>query len=244
MNELILPDWPVPRNVRSVITTRRGGVSKAPYDSLNLGDHVGDEETRVEQNRALLREFAALPADPHWLRQIHGCGVAQCGPDAVPVEADASTTTVAGRVCAVLTADCLPLLICNRSGSRVAAVHAGWRGLNDGVVEATLARFDNHDDELLVWLGPAIGPKAFEVGSEVRDAFLSTDLKAEAGFRPGRPGHWLADLYFLARRRLSNPQVVYIGGGDYCTLSDSQRFFSYRRDGITGRMASLIWLTE
>ena len=243
MSELIFPDWPAPGNVRSVITTRQGGVSRPPYDSLNLGDHVGDEQTRVARNRALLRERAALPADPHWLQQIHGCEVAQCGTDAGPVEADASTTTIAGRVCAVLTADCLPLLVCNRSGTRVAAVHAGWRGLQSGVIEAALGCFADRD-ELLVWLGPAIGPTAFEVGSEVRDAFLSTDLKAEQGFRPSRPGHWLADLYFLARRRLSQLQVVYIGGGDYCTLSDSRRFFSYRRDGVTGRMASLIWLTE
>ena len=243
MVDLIFPDWPAPPNVKAVVTTRRGGVSEAPYDSFNLGSHVGDEPARVARNRALLKEFAALPADPLWLQQVHGCGVAQFGGELPPIEADAATTFVPGRVCAVLTADCLPLLICNRSGTRVAAVHAGWRGLVSGVIEATLERFGK-EDELLVWLGPAIGPTAFEVGKEVRDAFLSDDPQAETGFMPGRPGHWMADLYLLARRRLALPRVAFVGGGEYCTHSESDRFFSYRRDGITGRMASLVWLTE
>lgn len=243
MLELIIPNWPAPLNVKAVVTTRQGGVSPAPYESLNLGTHVGDEHAGVARNRVLLKEAAKLPADPHWLQQVHGCRVAQCDSEGLPVAADASTTMVPGRVCAVLTADCLPLLICNRRGTRVAAVHAGWRGLASGIIEATLARFEP-DDELLVWLGPAIGPTAFEVGGEVRDAFLTVDPLAEAGFKSNRPGHWLADLYFLARRRLALPSVAYIGGGDHCTLSDSNRFFSYRRDGITGRMASLIWLSE
>jgi len=244
MSELIFPDWPVPGNVRAVITTRLGGVSHPPYDSLNLGDHVGDDSERVARNRALLRESARLPSDPHWLHQIHGCQIAQCGKNVLPVTADASTTTVPERVCAVLTADCLPLLISNRAGTRVAAVHAGWRGLAAGVVEAALAAFADSDDEILVWLGPAIGPTAFEVGDEVRTAFLKIDPLVEAGFTLSRPGHWLADLYFLARSRLMHPRVTYIGGGDYCTLTESNRFFSYRRDGVTGRMASLIWLTR
>jgi len=244
MSDLIYPDWPAPVNVRAVITTRRGGVSQAPYAGLNLGLHVGDDPVRVARNRALLKQQARLPSDPLWLQQIHGCQVAECSSETLPATADAATTVEPGRVCAVMTADCLPLLICNRSGTRVAAVHAGWRGLAAGVIEATLARFEEPDDELLVWLGPAIGPLSFEVGEDVRDAFLSVDSMAEPGFKPGRSGRWLADLYFLARRRLALPQVVYIGGGDYCTMSESDRFFSYRRDGTTGRMASLIWLVE
>jgi len=243
VTDLIYPDWPAPGNVRAVMTTRQGGVSQAPYDSFNLGSHVGDEPAHVTRNRELLREIAELPDDPHWLQQIHGCRVVRCGSGTQPVAADAATADVPGRVCAVLTADCLPLLICNRSGTRVAAVHAGWRGLAAGVIESTLARFGRRD-ELLVWLGPAIGPAAFEVGNEVRQVFLSLDPLAEPGFKPSRPGHWLADLYFLARRRLALPQVAYIGGGDHCTLSESSRFFSYRRDGVTGRMAALVWLTE
>lgn len=244
MHNLIFPDWPAPANVRAVITTRRGGVSQAPYNSFNVAGHVGDDPNRVAQNRTLLRQWAALPAEPRWLQQVHGNRVAECDAGARQDAADAATATTPGKVCAVLTADCLPLLICNRSGTRVAAVHAGWRGLAAGVIEATLKRFTEHDDELLVWLGPAIGPSAFEVGENVRDTFLSVDGKAEVGFIPGRPGHWMADLYYLARQRLSLPQVGYIGGGDYCTLTDTERFFSYRRDGVTGRMASLIWLTE
>lgn len=244
MNDLIFPDWPAPANVRAVITTRRGGVSQAPYDSFNLGNHVGDDPARVEQNRALLRQWADLPSEPNWLQQIHGCKVAECDAEVWREEADAATASRPGKVCAVMTADCLPLLICNRSGTRVAAVHAGWRGLAAGVIEAALARFTGHDDELLIWLGPAIGPSAFEVGNEVRDAFLSVDSEAEPAFKSSRPGHWMADLYFLARLRLSLPQVVFIGGGDYCTLSETEQFFSYRRDGTTGRMASLIWLAE
>lgn len=243
MVELITPEWPAPKNVQALFTTRLGGVSRAPYDSLNLGAHVGDDRQRVSSNRLLLGSYAGLPSVPHWLEQVHGCEVVHCDTERTPVEADAATTKRPGRVCAVMTADCLPLLLCNRSGTRVAAVHAGWRGLAAGVIEAALAQFEEPGGEVLAWLGPAIGPDAFEVGEEVREAFLRVDPLTEPGFKRNRPGHWLADIYFLARKRLSSLQVGYIGGGDYCTFTDATRFFSYRRDGVTGRMAALIWLT-
>jgi hypothetical protein len=243
MGEWITPGWPAPERVNALITTRLGGCSAAPFDSLNLGDHVGDDPAKVLRNRALLRERAGLPDEPLWLNQVHGCGVAGCrSGEPTPPEADASTTTEPGRVCAVMTADCLPLLICNLDGTRVAAVHAGWRGLVNGVIERTLERFRQPGGELMVWLGPAIGPAAFEVGDEVRAAFVAVQPAAERAFRAVRPGHWLADLYQLARLRLEAAGVGYIGGGNCCTFTDSERFFSYRRDGVTGRMASLIWL--
>lgn len=240
--ELLLPDWPAPAHVRAVISTRRGGVSRPPYDSLNLGDHVGDDPVAVAKNRERLQRAAGAPATPLWLNQVHGTRVLDCASTTTDREADASIAAHPGQVCVVMTADCLPLLICNRAGTRVAAAHAGWRGLADGVLEATLARFDDPAEQLLVWLGPAIGPAAFEVGAEVRARFLQDDPRADNAFRPGRPGHWLADIYQLARLRLQRVGVGFIGGGDYCTVTDRERFFSYRRDGVTGRMASMIWM--
>jgi hypothetical protein len=243
MNWLI-PDWPAPANVRAALTTRRGGVSKGPYSSWNLGSHVGDDLEAVLRNREILRQQLGLPAEPHWLSQVHGCAVAEVA-DSVPgIEADAVCADRPGQVCAVLTADCLPLLICDRSGERVCAVHAGWRGLAAGVIEAAVARLGRPGPELLVWLGPAIGPQAFEVGEVVYHAFVGQAEEARAAFRAHRPGHWLADIYLLARQRLARLGVGYVGGGEYCTVADSERFFSYRRDGVTGRMASLIWLAE
>jgi len=240
----IRPDWPAPPPVKSVITTRHGGFSAAPYQGLNLGDHVGDAPVEVARNRAWLSRQLALPSEPHWLQQVHGCHVLECGQDLVPgrMAADAATSSQPGQVCAVLTADCLPLLICNRSGSRVAAVHAGWRGLAAGVIERALSGFDAGPGELLVWLGPAIGPAAFEVGDEVRETFVSKNPADEAAFLPSSPGHWLADIYQLARNRLAPWRPGFVGGGDDCTYSEEARFFSYRRDGITGRMAALIWI--
>jgi YfiH family protein len=240
----IVPDWPVPAHVRSAITTRQGGVSVAPYDSFNLADHVGDAPDAVRSNREQLHGELGLPSEPQWLEQVHGCEVAEVADQATVCRADAATATEPGRVCAVLTADCLPLLLCNRSGSRVAAVHAGWRGLVAGVIESTLARFEDDPSELLVWLGPAIGPEVFEVGPEVREAFVAAHPADEACFMANRPGHWLADIYQLARNRLQRAGAGYVGGGDYCTVSEPERFFSYRRDGVTGRMASLIWITN
>jgi len=240
----LTPDWPAPANVRAVITTRLGGVSAGPYQSWNLGDHVGDEAHAVARNREILRQSLGLPGQPHWLSQVHGCTVAETATSVPGIEADAVCARRPGEVCAVLTADCLPLLICDRTGGRVCAVHAGWRGLAAGVIEAALARLERPGPELLVWLGPAIGPAAFEVGDEVYSAFVDQAGEARAAFRPGRTGRWLADLYLLARQRLARQGVGYVGGGEYCTVTDSERFFSYRRDGVTGRMASLIWLAE
>jgi polyphenol oxidase len=236
------PDWPAPAPVRALCTTRAGGVSVGPYAELNLADHVGDDPACVARNRAMLSERLALPADPLWLQQNHGCEVADAGLDVPGCVADAAVAWRPGAVCAVLTADCLPLLLCDRSGTRVAAVHAGWRGLLAGVIESSVAHLQVAPANLLVWLGPAIGPESFEVGPEVRAAFLAADRGAELAFRPSPCGRWLADLYGLARRRLDILGVGEVWGGGFCTASDGERFFSYRRDGVTGRMASLIWL--
>ncbi len=238
----ITPDWPVPRGVRAVSTTRGGGVSEPPYDSLNLGTHVGDDERAVTENRARLCRSLDLPGSPRWLRQVHGrCAVSatQAPPDCI---ADASYTDRPGVVCAVLTADCLPVLLCDSRGRRVGAAHAGWRGLAAGVLEQTVAAMEL-DRDALVWLGPAIGPERFEIGAEVRQAFLAHDAGAGLAFRHVAEGRWRADLYQLARRRLARCGITRIYGGHWCTAGDAQRFFSYRRDGATtGRMGTLIWL--
>ena len=237
----IQPRWPAPSRVHALSTTRTGGCSHGPYDSLNLGTHVGDDPAHVLANRALLR--GALPGEPCWLDQVHGTRVVAAAEDEGVVEADAAFSRQSGRLCVVMTADCLPVLFCDRAGSVVAAAHAGWRGLHAGVLEATIAAMDVAPDQLIAWLGPAIGPDAFEVGDEVRSAFMEVDRAAEAAFRPSpAPGKWLADIYRLARQRLEGAGVGGIHGGDACTVGDPQRFFSYRRDGVTGRMASLIWL--
>jgi YfiH family protein len=236
---LIRADWPAPASIHTLSTTRDGGVSAAPYDSLNLGDHVGDAPDDVMTNRARLRTF--LPAEPCWLTQVHGTQVVDAGTAHAGMRADASITRLPGRVCAVLTADCLPVLFCNRAGDRVGAAHAGWRGLLGGVLEATLDALDCPPDSVLAWLGPAIGPQAFEVGDEVRQAFTADLPASAAAFTADRPGKWCADLYALARLRLARAGVNAVYGGGFCTVRESQRFFSYRRDGVTGRMASLIW---
>jgi len=242
MNDWIVPDWPAPDVVRALSTTRMGGFSAAPYESLNLGDHVGDEPARVRRNRKYLMQRLGLVSEPPWLQQVHGCEVVVCGQTGPAPRADAITAVAAGKVCAVLTADCLPVLLCDRSGKQVAAVHAGWRGLQAGVIESAVASFGESRDRILAWLGPAIGPEAFEVGSEVRDAFMRIHPRDEQAFSPGRNNRWMADIYQLARNRLKECDVSFVGGGEYCTHSDPDRFFSYRRDGITGRMASLIWI--
>jgi YfiH family protein len=230
--------------VRAVFTTRRGGVSEGPYASFNLAGHVGDDPQALSRNREILREELELRREPVWLEQVHGCDVAQLNPGVGECRADASVTSGPGQVCAVLTADCLPLLVCNRAGTRVAAIHAGWRGLLAGVIESTLSEFAEGGAELLAWMGPAIGPAAFEVGSEVRDAFVAAYPEDHKAFVANGPGHWLADIYTLARTRLQTANLGFVGGGDYCTVSESERFFSYRRDGVTGRMASLIWIDD
>ena len=238
----LLPDWPAPANVRAVVTTRLGGVSETPYASLNLATHVEDDPRRVAVNRARLREALALPSEPRWLNQIHGAGVVDAAKAESGVDADAVFATTPGVVCAVMTADCLPVLLCDRAGTRVAAAHAGWRGLLGGVVEATVDALEAPPERLFAWLGPAIGPEAFEVGDEVRDAFLADDSGAVDAFRPSPAGRWLADIYHLARRRLGRIGLQAVHGGGLCTYRDAERFYSYRRDGRTGRMASLIWL--
>jgi YfiH family protein len=239
---LILPDWPAPVRVKSLMTTRAGGVSQAPWASLNLGDHVGDDPAHVAANRARLRQ--QLPGEPAWLRQVHGARAVQVGQDSNR-EADAAYTRLTGQVCAVLTADCLPVLFCDRAGSVVAAAHAGWRGLVGGVLEATVAAMQVQPGEILAWMGAAIGPQAFEVGDEVRQAFVAQHAEAAAAFLPSpgaAPGKWLADIYQLARVRLNHVGVQAIYGGGCCTYQEAASFYSYRRDGVTGRMASLIWL--
>ena len=240
---LIVPDWPAPRSVQAVVTTRLGGVSTGPYASFNLGDHVGDDPAAVIANRRLLAEALALPAVPHWLRQVHGTHVMRVSGMVTtePLEADGAWTDEIGVVCTVGTADCLPVLFCDLAGTHVAAAHAGWRGLAAGVLEATVAALDVAPDRLLAWMGPAIGATAFEVGPEVREAFLRIDVAAAAAFRPGPGDRWRADLTLLARQRLNRLGVNGVWGGQWCTASDPDRFFSYRRDGVTGRMATLIW---
>ena len=241
--EFIRPDWSVPTRVQAVSTTRQGGVSEVPWDTFNLADHVADAPSAVNENRRRLVESLHLPAAPNWLQQLHGGSVAvdRWAPACV---GDAAYTRRAGVVCAVLTADCLPLLICDRAGTQIAATHAGWRGLAAGVVEATLERFAGDRSNIQVWLGPAIGPAAFEVGDDVYMAFTMTDPAARGAFVKCGSKRWLADLYELARQRLRSAGVTRVSGGNWCTYADPKRFYSYRRDGKTGRMASLIWLTE
>lgn len=241
-NDFIIPDWPAPARVRAAVTTRRGGVSLSPWDSFNLADHVEDSPEAVLANRALLREVLALPAEPLWLQQVHGCDVAMPDDPGQGCVADARISDRSGEVCAVLTADCLPVLFCDRAGTRVAAAHAGWRGLADGVLEQTVQRLQVPPGQLLAWLGPAIGPAAFEVGDEVRQVFVDHDPAAAGAFTAHGPGHWLADIYQLARQRLAAAGVTTVSGGGFCTVADTERFYSYRRNGKTGRMASLIWI--
>lgn len=237
---LLTPQWPAPVSVRACQTTRLGGLSLPPYESLNLGEHVGDAPEAVAQNRARLRQLAGLPSEPLWLQQVHGREVVD-GASAQRC-ADASFATRPGQVCAVLTADCLPLLLCRVDGTAVAAVHAGWRGLLAGVIEQAVKRAGG--GEWMAWLGPAIGPQAFEVGREVYDAFVAEDSRSASAFVAARPGHFMADLYALARQRLARCGVGQVYGGEQCTYNEPDRFFSYRRDGVTGRMASLIWLVR
>ena len=239
----VVPDWPVADNVRALVTTRRGGVSKFPYAALNLANHVGDKADLVEENRRRITEQFKLPSPPAWLQQVHGVQVhTLVEPLFNPIEADASITAQQGLVCAVMTADCLPLLLSDRAGRKVAAIHAGWRGLCAGIIEKTIQAMQLPVDQLLVWLGPAIGPRAFEVGADVREAFVAQDPAAEEAFVQRDESHWLADIYLLARQRLRRLGVEAVFGGDFCTYEQEALFYSYRRDGITGRMASLIWL--
>ena len=241
----IIPDWPAPKNVHALQTTRNGGVSVAPYNSLNLGDHVGDDPLAVERNRMLLQPM--LPSEPIWLKQVHGTVVAKAHDADCWPEADACVASRAGAVCVVMTADCLPVLLCDEQGSVVGAVHAGWRGLCSGVIEQTVRDMNVEPSALMAWLGPAIGAQAFEVGEEVRAAFIAEQPQAVAAFTPspaqaGGSEKYLADIYQLARLRLNTLRITRIYGGGFCTYTDSERFFSYRRNGVTGRMGTFIWL--
>ncbi len=246
-NNWIVPDWTAPPNVRSLVTTREGGVSQGQYASLNLGRHVGDDPLAVMANRE--RVVASIQGDvactPVWLNQVHGTRVFDAARfsagDRSP-EADASFSRKAGVVCVVMTADCLPVLFCNDAGSVVAAAHAGWRGLLAGVLEETITAMGVPGGTLMAYLGPAIGPQAFEVGDEVRSAFIAADEKSAVAFKLSVPGKWLADIYLLARQRLVEQGVTRIFGGSFCTVSETSRFFSYRRDGQTGRMTAMVWL--
>ena len=240
--QFIIPDWPAPTNVHAVVTTRRGGVSRPPYDSFNLAAHVGDDPAAVRANRARLRATLALPAEPVWLRQVHGIAVVDAAHTGTELEADGAFVVRPGAVCAVLTADCLPVLLCNRDGTKVAALHAGWRGLAAGIIEQGVQALQTASHSLLAWLGPAIGPQAFEVGPEVREAFVRHDAQATDAFHPGHGDRYLADIYLLARQRLARLGVGAVYGGGFCTATDNARFYSYRRNGACGRMASLIWL--
>jgi YfiH family protein len=241
----IFPDWPAPPRIHAAVTMRQGpGVSAPPFGRFNLGLRGGDSVEAVEANRSALQQILRLPAAPRWLRQVHGVDVAELGPlpSADEPQADAAVSHLPGTVLAILTADCLPVLFCAADGSEIAAAHAGWRGLAAGVLEATLTQLRSPRDQLLAWLGPCIGAGSYEVGDEVRAAFIATDAAAAACFEPTRPGHWHCDLAALARRRLESMGVGRIHGGGFDTLTDP-RFYSYRREGArSGRFASLIWL--
>ncbi len=240
LEQCIFPAWPAPANVKALQTTRLGGVSAAPYDTLNLGLHVGDDPVRVNRNRQLLAPY--MPSEPVWLEQVHGVEVANADLAACRVVADASVAWQRGSVCVVMTADCLPVLLCDDAGTVVGAVHAGWKGLAAGVIEATVKEMGAAPDRLMAWFGPAIGPEAFEVGAEVREAFMAHDARAAEAFRPHGEGKYLADIYALARQRLEALGVSRISGGTLCTYHQKDKFFSYRRDGVTGRMGTFIWL--
>lgn len=245
----ITPNWSAPKNIHALQTTRNsenreGGVSHAPFNSLNLGSHVKDNPIHVAQNRQLLNQF--LPSEPVWLNQIHGINVIDAANTNCVLDADASFTTRKNVVCVTMTADCLPILVCDTAGTVIANIHAGWRSLCDGVIEATIAKLPVDSNKLMAWLGPAIGPNAFEVGSDVRAQFIAKDAQAELAFKP-HGDKLLCDIYKIATQRLNNLGVTKIYGGGqesepWCTFTDEKRFFSFRRDGETGRMATLIWL--
>jgi len=242
--EWVVPDWPAPARVRALVTTRAYGASIGPHAGCNLGDHVGDNPAAVAANRDLLATALDGAGPVLWLRQVHGTRVTNAASWHPGIEADAASCDRQGPVCTVLTADCLPVLFCDREGTVVAAAHAGWRGLAAGVLEATVAALGVPPGNVLAWLGPAIGPAAYEVDAPVRDAFVGVDTACARAFTPTRAGHWQADLYALARHRLMRLGVTAVHGGGLCTASAADRFYSYRRDGITGRMASLVWLAD
>lgn len=240
--EYIIPDWPVQRNIHCVTTTRTGGYSQQEYSSLNLGSHVKDNQESVKKNRHLIEQDLQLPNKPVWLEQVHGSSVV-CLPEITPFNntADAAYTSEAGVVCAVLTADCLPVVFCDQAGEHIAVAHAGWRGLVNGVLENTLQAIPVENKKILCWLGPAIGPKVFEVGEEVVEQFVTRNEIHKNAFVKKSKEKYLANIYQLAKNTLTSHDVKSVYGGDHCTYSESDKFYSYRRDGETGRMATLIW---
>lgn len=233
------PEWPAPSNIHAATTLRTGGHSLGQYLSLNPASHVGDNPELVKKNRQAIRKMLNLPSEPVWLNQTNSNIAIKAETGLIMPQADASFTGQSGVVCTVMTADCLPLLLCSSNGAEIAAIHAGWRGLLDGIIENTIAALKNKD--LLVWLGPAIGPGKFEVGNEVRTAFLSKSLDYSSAFNKYTDEKWLANIYTLARIELAKLGVEKIYGGSFCTVTDEKRFFSFRRDKVTGRMATLIW---
>jgi YfiH family protein len=238
----LVPDWPAPSRVRAFVTTREGGVSAGDYASMNLGGSSGDEEENVAHNRRIVRSH--IPSDPAYLAQVHGTAVADLDAPREPgrPRADAAVTGKPGRVGVVLTADCMPVFFTDRAGKRVAVAHAGWRGLAAGVLESSLAALQAEPRNVIAWMGPAIGPEAFEVGAEVKEAFERIDPAAASAFVPGKPGKYYADLYSLARQRLARAGVENVHGGGFCTFNETQRFFSYRRVQRSGRMGAFIWM--
>ncbi len=259
LNNGINPDWPAPKNVKAWSTYRNGGYSETPFNQMNLAHHVSDDKNTVNRNRQLLRESLALPAEPCWLKQTHSIDVVKATSQTGHYQADGSFTSQSGVVCIVMTADCLPILLCNKKGSVVAAVHAGWRGLLNGIIGVAVKKLETPADQILAWLGPAIGPQSFEVRDDLREAFVKNDCKAKNAFSLrssielttesiGRPkdksdGFWLADIYQLAELQLQRLGIEHIYGKKWCTYKERALFYSYRRDGVTGRMASLIWLS-
>lgn len=241
----LIPDWPAPPHIQACTTLRTDGHSQGKYSSFNMGGHVLDDAQHVAQNHQQLRDELTLQQDPYWLRQVHSASVVCADQTSPSPTADAAYTSTSGLACAVLTADCLPLLICDRQGSQVAAIHAGWRGLAAGIIPITLDALRIPVAECLVWLGPAIGPQAYEVGDEVREVFIQRDPPSQVAFVASSRGRWLANLYLLAKQQLAHYGINEVFGGQYCTYSDATRFYSYRRDGkLTGRMASLIWILD
>lgn len=248
---LIIPNWPAPANVRACITTRIGGVSAAPYTSNNFGLHVGDDPQKVAQNRANLSANLQLTKTPQWLEQVHGVKVVNARDDGLVRTADGSYSNEIGQACLVMTADCLPILLCDKAGTQVAAIHCGWRSLAKGISARALNKFSTPCKNILAYLGPAISQPHFEVGVDVLEAFFKSarspahaDAIAKAFISAERPLHFYGDIYALARAELNALGVTQIYGGDYCTYAEADRFYSYRRDGVTGRMASLVWLAE
>jgi YfiH family protein len=239
--EFIRARWNAPPQVKALCTTRNGGFGEQPYDSFNLAAHVGDDDKCVQRNRELLRHTLDLPAEPCWLEQTHSTRVINLESESTRV-ADAANTQQAGTIAVVMTADCLPILLCNKAGTEVAAIHAGWRGLADGVIEAAVLAMQSPPDQLLAWIGPGISQQCFEVGDEVREIFIARNNTAEDHFIANRPAHWLCDLGALASDTLTRLKVAEINRAEYCSFKDESLFYSYRRNAPTGRMASLIWI--